>query len=127
MLQLLFAKKLANDVHRGILLTTILHLCVLDLATSLYPLSDVLSNERFSASHKVFLAAITIASEPKNFSEAMQDARWIDVVGNEITSLELHNTWTLEDLPDGKRPLVINGSFVLNTVLMAPSNVTKQD
>ncbi|KAG7537940.1 Reverse transcriptase RNA-dependent DNA polymerase [Arabidopsis suecica] len=74
-------------------------------STSLYPIAAVLSSERFSANHRVFLAAITNAIEPKIFAEAMKDTRWKNAVGNEIDSLELNKTWTLEDLPEGKKAI----------------------
>lgn len=40
---------------------------------------------------------------PKNFAEAMRDDRWKNAVGSEIDSLELNETWTIEDLPKGKK------------------------
>lgn len=42
-------------------------------STSLYLIIDVVSCDRFSANHKVFLAAIAISREPKNFAEVMKD------------------------------------------------------
>ena len=70
-----------------------------------YPIKDVLPDCRFSVQHKAFLVAITTGREPKNFSEAMRDPRWTEAVGKEIGSLESNQTWTLEDLPPGKKAI----------------------
>ena len=70
-----------------------------------YPIKDVMSDSRFSVQHKAFLVAITTGREPKNFSEAMRDPRWTEAVGKEIGSLESNKTWTLEDLPQGKKAI----------------------
>ncbi|XP_010518640.1 PREDICTED: uncharacterized protein LOC104793917 [Camelina sativa] len=70
-----------------------------------YPIAAVVSCSRFSENHKVFLAAITSAHEPRSFAEAMKDDRWKNAVGSEIGSLELNKTWTLEDLPKNKKAI----------------------
>ncbi|GJR84409.1 putative RNA-directed DNA polymerase [Tanacetum coccineum] len=56
-------------------------------SSTVHPLSNFFSYEKFSDSHKAFLAAIT---------DAMQ---------REIKALEENDTWTIEDLPDGKRAI----------------------
>ncbi|KAF5783294.1 putative RNA-directed DNA polymerase [Helianthus annuus] len=42
-------------------------------------------------------------SEPRNFNQAIQDERWKEAMKKEIRALEENNTWTLVDLPNGKR------------------------
>lgn len=96
-------------------------------STSLYPIADVVTCDRFSAKHRVFLAAITNAHEPKIFLQAMKDERWKNAVGSEIGSLELNKTWTLEDLPKEKRQLVANGYSKSSIVLTDQSKGIKQD
>ncbi|KAJ9544451.1 hypothetical protein OSB04_024158 [Centaurea solstitialis] len=71
-------------------------------SSTVHPLSDYVSYNKFSASHKAFLAAITSVNEPKSFEEAMQDENWRDAMQCEIKALEDNETWTLETLPEGK-------------------------
>ncbi|KAK1439791.1 hypothetical protein QVD17_05611 [Tagetes erecta] len=70
-----------------------------------YPISNFVSYDSFSTNHKAFLTAITKNDEPKNFKQASQDARWREAMQKEIKALEKNGTWTLEDLPKGKRAI----------------------
>lgn len=69
----------------------------------LYPISQFVSYDNFSQSHKAFVAAIMSHDEPKTFSHAAQHAEWREAMANEIQALEDNNTWTLEPLPEDKR------------------------
>ncbi|KAJ0540475.1 putative RNA-directed DNA polymerase [Helianthus annuus] len=71
----------------------------------LHPLSNFVSYEKFSSSHKAFLAAIDSHDEPKTFKQAMQDKRWKEAMEKEIRALEENGIWTLENLPEGKRTI----------------------
>ncbi|KAK1414482.1 hypothetical protein QVD17_30227 [Tagetes erecta] len=79
-------------------------------SSTVHPLSNYVSYNNFSESHKVFLAAITSVNEPKSFKEAMQDKNWRDAMQREIKALEENGTWTLETLPKGKH--VIDSKWV---------------
>ena len=72
---------------------------------TLYPIHYYTCDDVFSAYHSVFLAAITAGEEPKTFKEAMQDERWRNSMGLEITSLEEARTWDVTTLPPGKTDL----------------------
>ncbi|GKD72486.1 putative RNA-directed DNA polymerase, partial [Tanacetum coccineum] len=48
---------------------------------------------------------ITNNDEPKYFKQAAQDARWREAMQKDIKALEKNETWTLEDLPKGKRAI----------------------
>lgn len=73
-------------------------------ATSkVYPLSNYVAYDKFTASHKAFLSAITSHDEPKYFSQAVKDPQWRDAMQREIDALEKNGTWTLESLPFGKK------------------------
>ncbi|KAK1414173.1 hypothetical protein QVD17_29914 [Tagetes erecta] len=78
-----------------------------DLGTSLtvHSLANYISYNKFSKSHKAFLAAISAHDEPKTFNQAVQDKRWIEAMKKEIRALELNGTWTLEKLPEGKKAI----------------------
>ncbi|KAJ9561136.1 LOW QUALITY PROTEIN: hypothetical protein OSB04_006296 [Centaurea solstitialis] len=74
-------------------------------SSTTYHLSNYVSYNKFSASHKAFLAAITSVNEPKSFEEAMQDENWRDAMQCEIKAHEDNETWTLETLPEGKHAI----------------------
>jgi len=70
-----------------------------------HPLSNVISYDKFSTSHRALLTAITNHDEPKYFSQAIKDDRWKDAMRKEISALEENQTWTYAILPAGKRVL----------------------
>nr|TKR91158.1 hypothetical protein D5086_0000226690 [Populus alba] len=45
-------------------------------SSTLYPIASHLSYARFATCHQVFLANISIVSEPKTFSQAVTDRQW---------------------------------------------------
>ncbi|KAJ3704813.1 hypothetical protein LUZ61_008518 [Rhynchospora tenuis] len=67
-----------------------------------YPIAKYVNCDRFSESHKGFLAVVTKEKEPEHYGEAMKSKSWRDAMQNEIDALERNETWTLEDLPVGK-------------------------
>lgn len=67
------------------------------------PIANFVSYENFSKSHKAFLAAITKNDKPKSFKQALQDKHCRDAMQSEIKALEENETWTIEDLTNGKR------------------------
>ncbi|GKD16384.1 putative RNA-directed DNA polymerase, partial [Tanacetum coccineum] len=74
-----------------------------EASSTVHPLSNFVSYEKFSGSHKAFLAAITSGNEPKNFNQVARDKRWKEAMKKEIRALEENDTWMLVDLPNGKR------------------------
>ncbi|MFS7932971.1 putative RNA-directed DNA polymerase [Helianthus anomalus] len=74
-------------------------------SSTVHPLANFVSYDKFSDSHKAFLAAITSNDEPENFKQAVQDPNWRDAMQKEIKALEENDTWTIEDLPHGKRTI----------------------
>jgi len=40
-----------------------------------------------------------------HFHEAVKDVKWRDAMVKEIEALEMNETWTIEDLPAGKKPI----------------------
>ncbi|MCI24867.1 hypothetical protein A2U01_0046053, partial [Trifolium medium] len=55
--------------------------------------------------HRRFLAALSLEREPVHFPEAVQDAKWRLAMQQELQALEDNGTWTLQPLPNGKKPL----------------------
>ncbi|KAM0029215.1 putative RNA-directed DNA polymerase [Helianthus debilis subsp. tardiflorus] len=74
-------------------------------SSTVFPLANFVSYDNFTDSHKAFLTAISSNDEPKNYNQAVQIQEWRDAMKTEIKALEENGTWTLEDLPDGKRPI----------------------
>ena len=74
-------------------------------SSTVHSMSNFVSYEHFSNSHRAFLAAINSTNEPKFFHQAVKDERWKEPMRKEIQALEENGTWTLEELPDGKRAI----------------------
>lgn len=55
--------------------------------------------------HNGFLVAIAAGYEPSTFAEAIKDVKWRDAMKEEIRALEDNGTWTIEDLPMGKKAI----------------------
>jgi hypothetical protein len=53
----------------------------------------------------VFLASISQEKEPLTYAEAVKDHRWRNAMKDEIKALQNNETWTIEDLPPGKKAL----------------------
>jgi len=70
-----------------------------------YPIANYVSSEKFNASLKKFPVALTKIMEPKYFQEAGKDPLWTQAMADEIEALEWNKTWTVEDLPPGKKPI----------------------
>lgn len=69
----------------------------------LYPVSHYVTNLSFSESQQTFLAAITTATEPKRYSEAIKHKVWCDSMKDEIVAQEENGTWDVTSLPPGKK------------------------
>lgn len=74
-------------------------------SSMVYPITNFVTYAKFSNSHKAFLAAIDSNNEPKYFAQAVKDNRWKEAMKKEIKALEANDTWTLEELPKGKRAI----------------------
>lgn len=77
---------------------------------TVHPLSHFVAYDKFSASHKAFLASITSRDEPIYFHQANKDPIWCEAKKKKIKALEDNDTWTLTNLPPRKR--VIDSKLV---------------
>lgn len=80
------------------------HMCV-------YPISSCVSYDTLKPAHIHALSSYSSLIEPKSFGEAATSPKWIKVVKLEIASLEDNHTWSIVDLPTGKRPIGCNLIF----------------
>jgi hypothetical protein len=70
-----------------------------------YSITHYLNSNKFSLGHRVFLASISQEKEPLTYAEAVKDHRWRNAMKDEIKALQNNETWTIEDLPPGKKAL----------------------
>ncbi|KAK1406643.1 hypothetical protein QVD17_42133 [Tagetes erecta] len=74
-------------------------------SSTVHPLAQFISYDKFTNKHKAFLASITTNKVPKHFNQAAQDMKWREAMKKEIKALEENETWSLEKLPEGKRAI----------------------
>lgn len=79
--------------------------CVRTTSEILYPLAIHDDVHRFSDKHIAYAVVIISNLEPKSFKQAMEDEKWRTSVGAEYSALEDNKTWTIEDLPSGKKAI----------------------
>lgn len=70
-----------------------------------YPLTDFLSDHRFSPAQQTFLASVTVNVEPRSYKEAAEIDVWCDSMDSEHGALQDNHTWTVATLPKGKRAI----------------------
>jgi len=63
-----------------------------------------LSNSRFSSTHNAYLANITTTKEHHIYAQAILDPNWQKAMDEELSALQLNQTWTLTPLP-GRKPI----------------------
>uniref|UniRef100_A0A2N9I0J6 CCHC-type domain-containing protein n=1 Tax=Fagus sylvatica TaxID=28930 RepID=A0A2N9I0J6_FAGSY len=69
-----------------------------------HPLSNFLSYDGLSPSHRAFTSSISLETEPKSFLQAMKHPKWRNA-NSEIDALEANHTWTLTASPPNKKPI----------------------
>ncbi|KAM2882470.1 hypothetical protein COP2_015447 [Malus domestica] len=68
-----------------------------------HPISEALTYHKLSASHASFLSQLANNVEPKNFQEAVCMPVWRDAMHDELKALNENKTWSVVDLPKGKK------------------------
>nr|XP_009787490.1 PREDICTED: uncharacterized protein LOC104235430 [Nicotiana sylvestris] len=67
-----------------------------------YQISNYVGYNNLSPAYQASIAACSAIVEPRSFSKASQDPKWIDAMQAEIAALEENNTWSVVDLLPGK-------------------------
>lgn len=78
-----------------------------------YPLDQYLYSERFSPSHCAYLHAITSTILQKHYSQAVLDEHFREAMRSEINACEENQTWTVEELPPGKKAIGCKWVFTI--------------
>nr|XP_016506532.1 PREDICTED: uncharacterized protein LOC107824298 [Nicotiana tabacum] len=68
-----------------------------------YPISAHVSYSHVSPSYSQVLSAYSICTEPQTFLEADRNPQWVETMKLEIATLEYNHTWSVMDLPPGKK------------------------
>jgi len=69
-----------------------------------YPMHHFLSNSRFSSIHSAYLANITTTKERHTYVQAILDPNWQKAMNEELSALQLNQTWTLTSYPLDRNP-----------------------
>lgn len=73
--------------------------------TCLYPLADQLTYSKLSESYQQVLKAYSAVCEPVSYKDAASDPAWVKAMQLEIDALQSNKTWSIVDLPPGKKPI----------------------
>jgi len=68
-------------------------------------MNHFLSNSQFSSTPSAYLANITPTKEPHTYAQAILDPNCQKTMNEEISALQLNQTWTLTPLPVGQKPI----------------------
>ncbi|GJR02261.1 ribonuclease H-like domain-containing protein [Tanacetum coccineum] len=68
-----------------------------------YGLEKYVTYSRLNSSNYCFSTTLNKSTEPTNYLEAIKNPNWIESMNNEIEALNRNETWTICDLPPGRK------------------------
>nr|GEV70187.1 ribonuclease H-like domain-containing protein [Tanacetum cinerariifolium] len=68
-----------------------------------YGLEKYVTYNNLNTLNYCFSINLNKSSEPTSYFEAVENPNWIEAMNNEIEALNRNNTWTVCDLPEGKK------------------------
>ncbi|GKB38113.1 F-box domain containing protein, partial [Tanacetum coccineum] len=74
-------------------------------SSKLYGLEKYVTYANLSRSNFCFSTTLNKTTEPTTYDEAIRNPKWIESMNNEIEALLRNNTWTICDLPKGRKPV----------------------
>ncbi|XP_015971247.1 uncharacterized mitochondrial protein AtMg00820-like [Arachis duranensis] len=80
---------------------------------SKYPLTHFLCYNALSASHRTFSLAISTDKESRFYEDAVAHATWRNAIKDELDALQQLQTWEIQALPPGKKPIGCKWVFKL--------------
>nr|GEY07117.1 putative reverse transcriptase, RNA-dependent DNA polymerase, Gag-polypeptide of LTR copia-type [Tanacetum cinerariifolium] len=88
-----------------------------------YRLEKVVNYSKLSYDNYCFLTSLNKSTEPSTFYEAVKDRNWIDAMNAEIEALNKNNTWTITNLPKGRKAIGIK--WVYKIIYKATCNIDR--
>ncbi|KAJ0909446.1 putative RNA-directed DNA polymerase [Helianthus annuus] len=70
-----------------------------------YSLDKVVKYSCLSMENLCFTTTLNKTTEPTCYEEAANDPRWVEAMNKEMEALFRNNTWTLADLPQGRKAI----------------------
>ncbi|KAI3830073.1 hypothetical protein L1987_04206 [Smallanthus sonchifolius] len=70
-----------------------------------YGVEKVVNYSKLSSENFCFVSSINKTVEPKCFNEAVTNPNWVNAMNEEMEALNRNNTWTLVDLPIGRKAI----------------------
>ncbi|XP_075077347.1 uncharacterized protein LOC142164075 [Nicotiana tabacum] len=67
-----------------------------------YAISKYIAYDKLNSQYQAYIAKTSTVTEPKAYSEALKDPRWVDAMKDEIEALPKNHTWEITSLPAGK-------------------------
>jgi len=64
-----------------------------------------LKYDHLSLAYQSYLVSIYGLQEPTTYSEATKDQKWVEAMKSEIQALEDNKSWSVTDLPAGKKAI----------------------
>ncbi|RVW26631.1 Retrovirus-related Pol polyprotein from transposon RE1 [Vitis vinifera] len=77
------------------------------------PIGNYVTYEGLSPSYRAFATSLDDTQVPNTIQEAFKISEWKKAVQDEIDALEKNGTWTITDLPVGKRPVGCKWIFTI--------------
>ncbi|GKD31481.1 ribonuclease H-like domain-containing protein, partial [Tanacetum coccineum] len=68
-----------------------------------YGLEKYVTYTNLNTSNYCFSINLNKSSEPTSYFKVVKNPNWIEVMNNEIEALNRNNTWTIRDLPKGRK------------------------
>lgn len=81
--------------------------------TASTPTSDETTTSNIHSSSSVFSLNLDANNIPSTYHEALSNKGWKKAMLEEIAALEQNNTWTLTDLPEGKKAVGSEGVYTI--------------
>nr|GEU42924.1 putative reverse transcriptase, RNA-dependent DNA polymerase, Gag-polypeptide of LTR copia-type [Tanacetum cinerariifolium] len=74
----------------------------------LNPDNQTVSYSKLSVENFNFSTSINKISEPKSYTKAASDIRWVEAMNQEMEALNRNCTWIITDFPVGRKPIAKN-------------------
>ena len=79
----------------------------------LYPIQNYINYSKLTAHHTHYICQISENHEPQTYKQAIKFPHWKQAIQDELTAMDLNNTWTITQLPPNKKPITCKWLFKL--------------